>query len=197
MRWQRLAWKKTHSLCNDDCRSGRKEWSLPTCHAALVLLLRGCLKISLSSVLVRLSQWHILYPRETQEHSLIAVSLLTWQNWSWSTVPFCVLEKSWGVTNLWVCQFVPWLVEVMYWLLNKLLLPSPGCPVSSSVSVWHLNLFLYSQVFLFVGSDAFNCCTFLSSTYILAGTQDGNIYQLDVRNTKWVCAWGCKYLNDS
>ncbi|NXJ72763.1 PAAF1 factor, partial [Rostratula benghalensis] len=38
-------------------------------------------------------------------------------------------------------------------------------------------------VFLFVGSDAFNCCTFLSSTYILAGTQDGNIYQLDVRNT--------------
>ncbi|XP_071273985.1 proteasomal ATPase-associated factor 1 isoform X2 [Agelaius tricolor] len=38
-------------------------------------------------------------------------------------------------------------------------------------------------VFLFIGSDAFNCCTFLSSTYILAGTQDGNIYQLDVRNT--------------
>ncbi|NXH94527.1 PAAF1 factor, partial [Pachycephala philippinensis] len=38
-------------------------------------------------------------------------------------------------------------------------------------------------VFLFVGSDAFNCCTFLSSTYILGGTQDGNIYQLDVRNT--------------
>ncbi|KAI1242457.1 hypothetical protein IHE44_0006002 [Lamprotornis superbus] len=34
-------------------------------------------------------------------------------------------------------------------------------------------------VFLFIGSDAFNCCTFLSSTYILAGTQDGNIYQLD------------------
>ncbi|NXW34207.1 PAAF1 factor, partial [Phaetusa simplex] len=39
------------------------------------------------------------------------------------------------------------------------------------------------SVFLFVGSDAFNCCAFLSSTYILAGTQDGNIYQLDVRNT--------------
>ncbi|NWR99425.1 PAAF1 factor, partial [Motacilla alba] len=38
-------------------------------------------------------------------------------------------------------------------------------------------------VFLFIGSDAFNCCTFLSSTYLLAGTQDGNIYQLDVRNT--------------
>nr|XP_013798799.1 PREDICTED: proteasomal ATPase-associated factor 1 [Apteryx mantelli mantelli] len=38
-------------------------------------------------------------------------------------------------------------------------------------------------VFLFVGSDAFNCCTFLSSTYFLAGTQDGNIYQLDMRNT--------------
>ncbi|NXM27330.1 PAAF1 factor, partial [Oxyruncus cristatus] len=38
-------------------------------------------------------------------------------------------------------------------------------------------------LFLFVGSDAFNCCTFLSSTYILAGTQDGNIYQLDVRST--------------
>ncbi|KAM6290492.1 proteasomal ATPase-associated factor 1-like [Porphyrio hochstetteri] len=38
-------------------------------------------------------------------------------------------------------------------------------------------------VFLFIGSNAFNCCTFLSSTYILAGTQDGNIYQLDVRNT--------------
>uniref|UniRef100_A0A8D0HNU9 Proteasomal ATPase-associated factor 1 n=1 Tax=Sphenodon punctatus TaxID=8508 RepID=A0A8D0HNU9_SPHPU len=39
-------------------------------------------------------------------------------------------------------------------------------------------------VFLFVGSDAFNCCTFLSSVYLLAGTQDGNVYQLDVRNTK-------------
>ncbi|KAJ7418528.1 hypothetical protein WISP_58477 [Willisornis vidua] len=38
-------------------------------------------------------------------------------------------------------------------------------------------------LFLFVGSDAFNCCTFLSSTSVLAGTQDGNIYQLDVRNT--------------
>ncbi|XP_025065166.1 proteasomal ATPase-associated factor 1 isoform X2 [Alligator sinensis] len=38
-------------------------------------------------------------------------------------------------------------------------------------------------VFLFVGSDAFNCCTFLSSVYLLAGTQDGNIYQLDMRNT--------------
>ncbi|POI23954.1 hypothetical protein CIB84_012299, partial [Bambusicola thoracicus] len=38
-------------------------------------------------------------------------------------------------------------------------------------------------VFLLDGSDAFNCCTFLSSTYFLAGTQDGNIYQLDVRNT--------------
>ncbi|KAM4701336.1 proteasomal ATPase-associated factor 1 [Discoglossus pictus] len=39
-------------------------------------------------------------------------------------------------------------------------------------------------VFHFDGSDAFNCCTFLSSVSILAGTQDGNIYQLDVRNTK-------------
>ncbi|XP_070605558.1 proteasomal ATPase-associated factor 1 isoform X1 [Erythrolamprus reginae] len=39
-------------------------------------------------------------------------------------------------------------------------------------------------VFLFIGSDAFNCCTFLSNTYLLGGTQDGNIYQLDVRNTK-------------
>lgn len=42
------------------------------------------------------------------------------------------------------------------------------------------------QVFLFVGSDAFNCCTFLSHIYFLAGTQDGKIYQLDVRNTRWV-----------
>ncbi|XP_042314844.1 proteasomal ATPase-associated factor 1 isoform X2 [Sceloporus undulatus] len=39
-------------------------------------------------------------------------------------------------------------------------------------------------IFLFVGSDAFNCCTFLSSIYFLGGAQDGNIYQLDVRNTK-------------
>ncbi|XP_029457974.1 proteasomal ATPase-associated factor 1 isoform X2 [Rhinatrema bivittatum] len=39
-------------------------------------------------------------------------------------------------------------------------------------------------VFLFSGSDAFNCCTFLSSIHILAGCQDGNIYQLDVRNTE-------------
>ncbi|XP_044524055.1 proteasomal ATPase-associated factor 1 [Gracilinanus agilis] len=39
-------------------------------------------------------------------------------------------------------------------------------------------------VFLFVGSDAFNCCTFLSGFSVLAGTQDGNIYQLDTRNTR-------------
>ncbi|KAM9319382.1 proteasomal ATPase-associated factor 1 [Gastrophryne carolinensis] len=40
------------------------------------------------------------------------------------------------------------------------------------------------SVFTFDGSDAFNCCTFLSSVSVLAGSQDGNIYQLDVRNTK-------------
>ncbi|XP_028656165.1 proteasomal ATPase-associated factor 1-like [Erpetoichthys calabaricus] len=39
-------------------------------------------------------------------------------------------------------------------------------------------------VFLFEGSDAFNCCTFLSSVYIVAGTQNGNIYKLDTRNTR-------------
>uniref|UniRef100_A0A6I8NTM3 Proteasomal ATPase associated factor 1 n=1 Tax=Ornithorhynchus anatinus TaxID=9258 RepID=A0A6I8NTM3_ORNAN len=38
-------------------------------------------------------------------------------------------------------------------------------------------------VFLFEGSDAFNCCAFLSSIYVLAGTQDGKVYQLDVRNS--------------
>lgn len=38
------------------------------------------------------------------------------------------------------------------------------------------------QVFLYSGSDAFNCCMFLSSAYVLAGSQDGNVYQLDVRN---------------
>ena len=39
-------------------------------------------------------------------------------------------------------------------------------------------------LFLFIGSDAFNCCTFLSEFLLLAGTQDGNIYQLDVRNPR-------------
>ncbi|KAM5223595.1 proteasomal ATPase-associated factor 1 isoform 2-T2 [Hipposideros larvatus] len=39
-------------------------------------------------------------------------------------------------------------------------------------------------VFLFIGSEAFNCCTFLSGFLLLAGTQDGNIYQLDVRNPR-------------
>ncbi|XP_016063956.1 PREDICTED: proteasomal ATPase-associated factor 1 [Miniopterus natalensis] len=39
-------------------------------------------------------------------------------------------------------------------------------------------------VFLFTGSDAFNCCTFLSGFLLLAGTQDGNIYQLDVRSPR-------------
>ncbi|XP_036392649.1 proteasomal ATPase-associated factor 1-like [Megalops cyprinoides] len=38
-----------------------------------------------------------------------------------------------------------------------------------------------TPIFEFQGSDAFNCCTFLSSVYIVAGAQDGNIYQLDVR----------------
>lgn len=42
----------------------------------------------------------------------------------------------------------------------------------------------FSQVFLFIGSDAFNCCTFLSGFLLLAGTQDGNIYQLDVRSPR-------------
>ncbi|KFO24022.1 Proteasomal ATPase-associated factor 1 [Fukomys damarensis] len=41
-----------------------------------------------------------------------------------------------------------------------------------------------NQVFLFIGSDAFNCCTFLSGFLLLAGTQDGNIYQLDVRSPR-------------
>ncbi|XP_023377412.1 proteasomal ATPase-associated factor 1 isoform X2 [Pteropus vampyrus] len=40
-------------------------------------------------------------------------------------------------------------------------------------------------VFLFIGSDAFNCCTFLSGFLLLAGTQDGNIYQLDVRSPRF------------
>nr|XP_045750371.1 proteasomal ATPase-associated factor 1 isoform X4 [Mirounga angustirostris] len=40
-------------------------------------------------------------------------------------------------------------------------------------------------VFLFVGSDGFNCCTFLSGFLLLAGTQDGNIYQLDVRSPRF------------
>ncbi|KAM3933928.1 proteasomal ATPase-associated factor 1 [Leptodactylus fuscus] len=40
------------------------------------------------------------------------------------------------------------------------------------------------SVFTFDGADAFNCCTFLSSVNILGGSQDGNIYQLDIRNTK-------------
>ncbi|KAB0396329.1 hypothetical protein E2I00_018941, partial [Balaenoptera physalus] len=40
------------------------------------------------------------------------------------------------------------------------------------------------EVFLFIGSDAFNCCTFLSGFLLLAGTQDGNIYQLDVRSPR-------------
>ncbi|XP_056417112.1 proteasomal ATPase-associated factor 1 isoform X1 [Hyla sarda] len=39
-------------------------------------------------------------------------------------------------------------------------------------------------VFTFEGADAFNCCTFLSSVNVLGGGQDGNIYQLDLRNTK-------------
>uniref|UniRef100_A0A2K6FB77 Proteasomal ATPase associated factor 1 n=1 Tax=Propithecus coquereli TaxID=379532 RepID=A0A2K6FB77_PROCO len=39
-------------------------------------------------------------------------------------------------------------------------------------------------VFLFIGSDAFNCCTFLSGFLLLAGTQDGNIYQLDARSPR-------------
>ncbi|XP_069615536.1 proteasomal ATPase-associated factor 1 [Ranitomeya imitator] len=40
------------------------------------------------------------------------------------------------------------------------------------------------SVFTFDGADAFNCCTFLSSVNVLGGGQDGNIYQLDIRNTK-------------
>ncbi|MEE6522797.1 hypothetical protein FKM82_021406 [Ascaphus truei] len=56
-----------------------------------------------------------------------------------------------------------------------------------------------TPVFLFDGSDAFNCCTFLSSVSILAGAQDGHIFHLDVRNTKapvrTVCRSGAPVLS--
>ncbi|XP_053564708.1 proteasomal ATPase-associated factor 1 [Bombina bombina] len=55
-----------------------------------------------------------------------------------------------------------------------------------------VSLHSHEPVFLFDGSDAFNCCTFLSSVSILAGAQDGNIYQLDVRNTKTPVQTVCK-----
>ncbi|XP_063807246.1 proteasomal ATPase-associated factor 1 isoform X1 [Pseudophryne corroboree] len=48
------------------------------------------------------------------------------------------------------------------------------------------------SVFEFDGSDAFNCCTFLSSLIILGGSQDGSIYQLDIRNTKVPVQTVCK-----
>ncbi|XP_069496234.1 proteasomal ATPase-associated factor 1 [Ambystoma mexicanum] len=38
------------------------------------------------------------------------------------------------------------------------------------------------HVFIYAGSDAMNCCAFLSSVHVLAGSQDGNIYRLDLRN---------------
>ncbi|XP_062910514.1 proteasomal ATPase-associated factor 1-like [Mobula hypostoma] len=47
-----------------------------------------------------------------------------------------------------------------------------------------IGLLSREPIFMFEGSDAFNCCTFFSSTYVLAGTHDGNIYQLDIRNTR-------------
>ncbi|KAG9465125.1 hypothetical protein GDO78_018875 [Eleutherodactylus coqui] len=40
------------------------------------------------------------------------------------------------------------------------------------------------SVFTFDGADAFNCCTFLSSVNVIGGGQDGNLYLLDLRNTK-------------
>ncbi|CAH2225749.1 proteasomal ATPase-associated factor 1 [Pelobates cultripes] len=49
-----------------------------------------------------------------------------------------------------------------------------------------------TPIFVFDGSDAFNCCTFLSSMSVLAGTQDGNIYTLDVRNTRTPVQTLCK-----
>ncbi|XP_031751960.1 proteasomal ATPase-associated factor 1 isoform X3 [Xenopus tropicalis] len=40
------------------------------------------------------------------------------------------------------------------------------------------------SVFDFDGSDAFNCCTFISSVGVLAGGLDGNIIHVDIRNPK-------------
>ncbi|XP_031752151.1 proteasomal ATPase-associated factor 1 isoform X2 [Xenopus tropicalis] len=40
------------------------------------------------------------------------------------------------------------------------------------------------SVFDFEGSDAFNCCTFISSVGVLAGGLDGNIIHVDIRNPK-------------
>ncbi|KAK2508720.1 hypothetical protein MC885_011764 [Smutsia gigantea] len=60
----------------------------------------------------------------------------------------------------------------------------PASGSSKTFEFWG-NMGLAGQtVFLFIGSDAFNCCTFLSGFLLLAGTQDGNIYQLDVRSPR-------------
>lgn len=39
------------------------------------------------------------------------------------------------------------------------------------------------KIFTTSGSDAFNCCAFLSSEVVAGGTQDGKIYLVDIRNT--------------
>nr|AAH88671.1 Unknown (protein for MGC:99093) [Xenopus laevis] len=40
------------------------------------------------------------------------------------------------------------------------------------------------SVFIFEGSDPFNCCTFISSVGVLAGDLNGNIFHVDIRNPK-------------
>ncbi|XP_033635210.1 proteasomal ATPase-associated factor 1-like isoform X1 [Asterias rubens] len=38
------------------------------------------------------------------------------------------------------------------------------------------------KVFHVKGSSAFNCCTFLSSEFVIAGSQDGTLHIIDIRN---------------
>ncbi|KAI1893294.1 hypothetical protein AGOR_G00122220 [Albula goreensis] len=66
--------------------------------------------------------------------------------------------------------------------------PVNGCSVGVADNSMNLGAPRKAQVrertpvFEFPGSDALNCCAFLSSLYIVAGAQDGSIYQLDVRS---------------
>ncbi|KAJ8414655.1 hypothetical protein AAFF_G00038570 [Aldrovandia affinis] len=108
------------------------------------------------------------FPRVTERVSLIFPSWTVGEMWCLvhgMALPDCGIVGNRPVWRWW--RIVVLLSMVAVWARL------------TTASIWeHLKS---AQVFEFLGSDAFNCCAFLSSVYIVAGAQDGNIYQLDVR----------------
>ena len=44
--------------------------------------------------------------------------------------------------------------------------------------------FVFFQIFSYKCSSAVNCCSFLTGTLVVCGTDDSSVYLMDLRNTR-------------